>query len=463
MSEKIYDLIVVGAGPGGYTAAIRARQLGLNVCLVEKDKPGGVCLNWGCIPTKNMIHQAEIFLSRSELEEMGVVVDTDKFDFSTVVKKSRGAADRLVKGVEYLLKKNKVDVVKGTARFVTKNSVALEDGTIIDAKNIMIATGSRPLQVPGFETDEKQILSSTGILAQKKLPQSLIILGGGAIGCEFAFVMHAFGVKVHLVEMMEHILPTEDKETVAVLARSFKKKKISVMTGTRALSLHKSAGKVQVNLQLPGGDQKQIEAEQVLCVFGRTPNTDDLGLEQIGLKPEKGFIPVGDYGQTSVAGVFAIGDVVATPLLAHVASKEAENAVEYIAGHPSEARIDEDAVPSAIYCQPQLASFGLRESQAKGQNIPYGKVTFPYQAIGKAVATGKAEGLVKVLYDPDTEEILGGHIVGCSATELIHQLLLAKTNELIPEDIAKMIHAHPTLSEGIMEVMREVSGNAIHI
>jgi dihydrolipoamide dehydrogenase len=275
--------------------------------------------------------------------------------------------------------------------------------------------------------------------------------------------MHAFGVKVHLVEMMEHILPTEDNETVAVLARSFKKKKISVMTGTRALSLHKSAGKVQVDLQLPGGEKKQIDAEQVLCVFGRTPNTNDLGLEQIGLKPERGFIPVGDYGQTSVAGVFAIGDVVATPLLAHVASKEAENSVEYIAGHPVEARIDKNTVPSAIYCQPQIASFGLRETQAKERNILYDKVTFPYQAIGKAVATGKTEGLVKVLFDPDTEEILGGHIVGANATELIHLLLLAKINELIPEDIAKMIHAHPTLSEGIMEAMREVNGNAIHI
>ena len=463
MSTEAYDLIIIGAGPGGYTAAIRACQLGLKVCLVERDKPGGVCLNWGCIPTKNMIHQAEIFQSRSELEEMGVAVDVDNFDFSAVVKKSRGAADRLVKGVEYLLKKNKVEVIKGTAKIITKNSIALEDGTRIDAKNIMIATGSRSLQVPGFETDEKQILSSTGILAQKKLPQSIIILGGGAIGCEFAFIMNAFGVKVHLVEMMEHILPSEDEETVAVLARSFKKKKITVMTGTRALSLHKSDEKVQVNLQVPGGGQKQIEAEQVLCVFGRTPNTEDFGLESIGLKTEKGYIPVGDYGQTSVAGVFAIGDVVATPLLAHVASKEAENAVEYMAGRQTEACIDETAVPSAIYCQPQLASFGLRESQAKERNIPYGKATFPYQAIGKAVATGKGEGLIKVLYDPDTEEILGGHIVGSNATELIHQLLLAKTNELIPEDIAKMIHAHPTLSEGIMEGMREVNGHAIHI
>jgi dihydrolipoamide dehydrogenase len=460
---EAYDLIIIGAGPGGYTAAIRASQLGLKVCVIEKDRPGGVCLNWGCIPTKNIIHQAEIFHSRSELEEMGVSVDVRKFDFSCVFEKSRAAVNRLVKGVEYLLKKNNVMLIKGTAKIVNKNSIVLEDDTRIIAKNILIATGSRPMQLPGFETDEKQVLSSFGILSLKKLPKSLIILGGGAIGCEFAFIMNAFGVKVYLVEMMDHILPFEDHETAAVLEKSFKKKEISVMTGTRAISLKKSSKKVLVNLQVPGSGQKQIESQKILCVFGRTPNTDGIGLENIGLKTEKGYIPVGDYGQTPVKGVFAIGDVVATPLLAHVASKEAEIAVEYMAGHQAEARIDPDAIPSAIYCQPQVAGFGLREDRAREQNIPYKKALFPYQAMGKAVAIGQAEGLIKVLCDPNTTEILGAHIIGYNATELIHEILLAKTTELIPEDIAKMIHAHPTLSEGIMEGMREVEGHAIHI
>lgn len=458
-----FDIIIIGAGTRGYTAALRARQLDLEVCVIEKDKPGGVCLNWGCIPTKNIIHQAEIFHSRSVLEEMGVGLDVGKFDFNRVIEKSRGAVDHLVKGVAYLLKNNNVTLITGTAKIITKNSIALEDGTRINAKNIIIATGSRPLQLPGFETDDKQVLSSSGILSLKNLPKSLIILGGGAIGCEFAFIMNAFGVKVYLVEMMDHILPFEDEETAAVLEKSFKKQGINVMTGSRAISLKKSSKKVLVNLQVPGGGQKRIESQKVLCVFGRTPNTDGIGLENIGLKTEKEYIPVGDYGQTSLTGVFAIGDVVATPLLAHVASKEAEIAVEYMAGRRSEPRIDPDAIPSAIYCQPQVASFGLREARARKQNIPYKKVIFPYQAIGKSVAIGQAEGIIKVLCDPDTTEILGAHIVGYNATELIHEILLAKTNELIPEDITKMIHAHPTLSEGIMEGMREVEGHAIHI
>ena len=458
-----FDIIIIGAGTGGYTAAIRARQLDLKVCVIEKDKPGGVCLNWGCIPTKNIIHQAEIFNSRSVLEEMGVSVDSRKFDFSCVYEKSRDAVNNLVKGVEYLLKNNNVTLITGTAKIVTKNRVALQDGTRIIGKNILIATGSRPLQLPGFETDEKQILSSTGILALKNLPKSIVILGGGAIGCEFAYIMNAFGVKVYLVEMMDHILPFEDEETVAVLEKSFKKQGVTVMTGTRAISLEKSSKKVLVNLQVPGDGQQQIESQKVLCVFGRTPNTDGIGLENIGLKTEKEYICVGDYGQTSVPGVFAIGDVVATPLLAHVAAKEAEIAVEYMAGHPSEARIDLNAVPSAIYCQPQVASFGFREATAREQNIPYKKAIFPYQAIGKAVAIDQTKGIIKVLCDPNTTEILGAHIVGYNATELIHEILLAKATELIPEDIAKMIHAHPTLSEGIMEGMREVEGHAIHI
>jgi dihydrolipoamide dehydrogenase len=459
----MYDVIVIGAGPGGYVAAIRAAQLGLKACVVEKDKPGGICLNWGCIPTKNIIHQAEVFASQTDLEEMGLFIDTKKFNYGKVFEKSRNVVGTLVNGVEYLLKKNKVKLIRGKATIVAKNKVALADGTEISGKNILIATGSKPMQIPGFEFDEKQVLSSTGILSLKKLPESLVILGGGAIGCEFAYIMNAFGVKVYLVEMMDHILPSEDEEIVAVLADSFKKKGVTVMTGTQAVSLKKTSKKVVVTLKEVNGDEKQIEAQKVLCVFGRTPNTDDIGLENIGLKTEKGYIPVGDYGQTSVKGVFAIGDVVTTPLLAHVASKEGEIAVEYLAGHRPEAHIDPDVIPSAIYCQPQVASFGLREAQAKEKNIPYKKAVFPYRGVGKAVAIGKTDGLVKTLYDPVTEEILGAHMAGYDATELIHEILLAKTGELLPEDIARMIHAHPTLSESIMELMRAVGGQPIHI
>jgi len=455
--------MIIGAGPGGYVAGIRASQLGLKACVIEKEKAGGVCLNVGCIPTKNIIHQAEIFASRIDLEEMGLAIDTQNFNYKKVFNKSGKAVRTLVGGVEYILKKNKVTLIKGKATIVSKNKIALEDGTVITGECILIATGSCPMQIPGFETDEKQVLSSTGILSLKKLPESIVILGGGAIGCEFAYIMNAFGVKVHLVEMMDHLLPFEDEETVAVLEKSFKKNGISVMTGTRAVSLKKTSKKVVVTLKEADGSRKQVEAQKALCVFGRTPNTDDIGLEKIGLKTEKGYIAVGDYYQTSIKGVFAIGDVVATPLLAHVASKEGEIAVEYMAGKHPEPSLDLMAIPSAIYCQPQVASFGLRESEAREKEVPFKKAVFPYRGVGKAVAIGKPEGLVKVLYDPETTEILGAHIVGYDATELIHEILLAKSGELLPEDVARMIHAHPTLSEAVMEMMRAVGGEPVHI
>ena len=459
----MYDVIIIGAGPGGYVAAIRAAQLGLKTCVIEKDKPGGVCLNWGCIPSKNLIRQADLFSARSELEEMGLSIDKTNFDYSRVQKKSRRAVDRLVKGVGYLLKKNKVDLVQGTARITSKNTVKIEGGDEIHGRHLIIATGSRPMQVPGFEFDEKQVLSSTGILGLTSLPKSLIILGGGAIGCEFAYVMSSFGVAVTVVEMMDHLLPFEDEETVEILEGAFKSSGIKVLTGTRAVSLQKAAKSVTVIVQA-GEDQKQnLKAEKVLCVFGRQPNTDDIGLENIGLQTEKGTIPVGDYCETGVKGVFAIGDVVTTPLLAHVASKEGEIAVEHIAGENPEPVVDLNAVPSAVYCEPQVASFGLRENQAKAQGIACSVARFPYQGIGKAVAVDKTQGQVKILTDPETDEILGVHIVGHEATELIHELLLAKVGELLPEDIGTMIHAHPTLSELSVEGIRAVKGQAIHI
>ncbi|MFH0729746.1 MAG: dihydrolipoyl dehydrogenase [Pseudomonadota bacterium] len=457
-----YDVAIIGAGPGGYVAGIRAAQLGLTACVIEKDKPGGVCLNWGCIPSKNLLYQATLFDSGKELESIGVAVDVSTLDYSKVHKKSRQAAQRLVKGVEFLLKKNKVTLISGTARIADRNKVLLDDRTEIAAKNILIATGSRPLQAPGFECDETRVLSSTGILSMTTLPKSLIILGAGAIGCEFAHMMTSFGVKVTLVEMADHILPFEDEETVSVLTRSFKKKGVDILTSTRAVSLTRMNDAVEIAVEEKGGAPKLIQAEKALCVFGRTPNTENIGLEAIGIRTDRGYIPTGDYCRTEVPGVYAIGDVVKTPLLAHVASKEGEIAVEHMAGHGTTARIDINEVPSAIYCEPQIASFGLRESQAIEGTIPYKKVNFPYRGIGKAVAIGKPDGMVKLLYDPDTREILGAHIVGHDATEIIHEILLAKTAKILPARVAQMIHAHPTISELVMEGMRSVSGMAIH-
>ena len=458
-----YDVIVIGGGPGGYVAGIRAAQLGLKACVIEKDALGGVCLNRGCIPTKSLIYQAGIFHSRLELEKMGLAIDSKKFDYGYVHDQSRGAVRSLVRGVEYLLKKNKVNHVQGTARIVSRNSVMLEDQTEITGKNIVIATGSRSSQIRGFEFDEKQVFSSDGILSLKDLPDSLIILGAGAIGCEFAYIMNTFGVKVHLIEMEKHILPFEDTRTVAVLERSFKDNGIDIITGARANFLEKTSGKVTVTLTENNGNSRKIETEKVLCVFGRIPNTDNIGLENIGLKTEEGYIPVVDYYQTRVEGVYAIGDVVKTPLLAHVAAKEGEIVSEYIAGYKPRPRIDLNEIPSAIYCEPQLASFGFTEDRAKEQNIPYKKALYPYRGVGKAVAIGKTEGMVKTLYDPETHEILGAHIVGHDATELIHEILLAKTAGLLPENIAEMIHAHPTMSEVVMEQMRAVDGQPINM
>jgi len=454
-----YDVIILGAGPGGYVAGIRAGQLGLKACVIERETLGGVCLNWGCIPTKNLIHQAGIFHSRLELEEMGCTVDQERFDYEYVYNQSREAVRTLVSGVEQLLKKNRVEHIRATAKIVSRNGVVIDDTTVISGKNIVIATGSRPLQIEGFEFDEEQVLSSTAILSLNKLPDSLIILGAGAIGCEFAYIMNRFGVRVHLVEMEKHILPVEDARVAAVLERSFKESGIEVITGARAESLEKTSEKVTVALTEKKGSAQRIEAQKVLCVFGRTPNTDEIGLERIGLKTEGGFITVGDYYRTEAPGVYAVGDVVKTPLLAHVASREGEIAIEHIAGRTPQPRIDPDTIPSAVYCEPQVASFGLREELAKERNIPYKKVMLPYRGIGKAVAIGRTEGMIKTLHDPETQEILGAHIVGHDATELIHELLLAKTAGLLPGDIAGMIHAHPTLSEGIMQQMRAVDAD----
>jgi len=458
-----YDLIIIGSGPGGYVTGIRAGQLGLKACIIEKNTPGGVCVSRGCIPTKNLIHNAGIFHSRFELEKMGLAVDSGNFDYGYVHSRSRAAVRSLVKGVEYLLKKNKVDFIQDTARIVSKNRVVLEDKREITGKNIVIATGSRSSTIKGFECDEQQVLSSDGILSLKELPESLVILGAGAIGCEFAYIMNTFGVRVHLVEMEKHILPLEDAETVAVLEKSFKKSGINLITGARAEFLEKTPEGVTVAVTKKDGDSETLKAEKALCVFGRTPNTDDIGLENIGLKTEKGYIPVGDYYRTQVEGVYAVGDVVNTPLLAHVASKEGEIVAEHIAGCASQPRINPNEIPSAIYCEPQLAGFGLRESQAEEQNIPYKKAVYPYRGVGKAVAIGKVYGMVKTLYDPETHEILGAHIAGYDATELIHQILLAKAGGVSPEKIAEMIHAHPTMSEVIMEQMRGVGGQPIHM
>jgi dihydrolipoamide dehydrogenase len=462
-SEFDYDLVILGAGPGGYVAAIRAAQLKLSVAIIEKDKPGGVCLNIGCIPSKSLIHQAELYSSAVDLEKMGIRVDRSAFDYSTVHAASRKAADTLSKGVAFLLKKNGITVISGKGVITARHEVTIDDEKKITGKNIVIATGSRPREIPGFEFDEERILSSTGALMLKKPPEKMLILGGGAIGIEFAYIMNSFGVSVQVVEMLDRILPNEDEEVTALLTRVMNKKKITVSTATKALSQKITEGGVEVVLENTEGEKNAVMADVVLVVVGRTPNTGGIGLETVGITMEKGYIPVGDFGETSVPGIFAIGDCVPTPLLAHVASKEGEIVVEHIAGLSPVPKIDPGCIPGAIYCEPQIAGFGLTEQEARRRGISYEKATFPYRGAGKAVAVGKPDGMVKIITAGETRELLGAHIIGAQATELIHELLLGKCSELLPEDIAAMIHAHPTLSEAVMEAARASEGWAIHV
>jgi len=464
---KKYDVAIIGGGPGGYVAAVRAAQNNLSVCLIERNKLGGVCLNWGCIPSKSLIHSASGYKKLSSMESFGVKVDRTGFSYAAVQEKSRQVVGQLTGGVEALMRKNKVKVINASASLRKPGEIALSggnhDGHVVSANHIIIATGSHPLELKGFEFDEQQVISSSGLLNLKELPKSLVILGAGAIGCEFAYIMNIFGVKVTMVEMAPQILPGEDSETVTVLARALSKSGIEILNSCTAESITKQAKRVQVALKQQSG-KSIIEAEKVLVAFGRSPNTRELGLDEIGVSCNPaGYIETGDFGETSVDGVYAIGDVTTTPLLAHVASKEAELAVNHISGILSgERKVDPSKVPSAVYCEPQLAGFGLREQDAIAKGIKYSKSVFPYHGAGKAIATDCSEGIVKVLVAAETGELLGAHIVGADATELIHQLLLVRHGELLMEDLELMIHAHPTLSEAILEAARGVNGSFVH-
>lgn len=459
-SSFMYDVVILGGGPGGYVAAIRAAQLKLSVAVIECGKLGGVCLNVGCIPSKSLIHQAEVFSSAKELAGLGCTVDTAGFDYAKVFAASRKTADALSKGVAYLLKKNGVTVIAGKGTVVTPHEVHVDNGTTVTSKNIIIATGSRPRDLQGFAFNGRTVLSSTDALMLDKLPASLLVLGAGAIGVEFAHIMNRFGVAVHLVEFQERILPLEDRDVSDALRKLLMKRGITILTGTKAVEMSEVGSSVKVILEDAAGSRSEVSVDKVLAVTGRTPNTDAIGLENIGITTDRGFIPVNEFGETAVKGVYAIGDVVATPLLAHVASKEGEIAVEHCAGRTTHGA---GTVPGAIYCEPQVASFGLTEQAAELQGLAFVKSVFPYRGAGKSVAIGAPDGFVKLLSEPQTGKLLGAHILGAQATELIHELLLAKTADLPLSVVAGMIHAHPTLSETIMEAARMGGEGAIHV
>lgn len=460
--ESSFDLAVIGGGPGGYVAAIRASQLGLKTALVEKDTLGGICVNWGCIPSKSLIHQAEQFSSIEHLSKMGITIDTEHFNYEQVYQTSRNAAARLSKGVEYLMKKNGITVFHGTAEFVDAFHLSVDGTTKVAASHFLVATGSSPRPLSGFDFDEKRILSSAGVLGMRTLPGRVAILGGGAVGVEFAHILSSFGVAVYLVEMLDQILPSEDHETVAVLARAFKRSGITIFTSARAASYEQNGDELLVSLESQNAGA-QIAVDRIIVSVGRKPNSSGLGLEKIGVETEAGFIKTGEYYTTSVPHICAIGDVIKTPQLAHVASAEGELAVEHIAGHATGAAIDYSLVPSAVYCEPQIAGFGVTEKKAMETGLHYAKAVFPYRGAGKAIAVEKPDGMVKIVYHRDTKEILGAHIAGTEATEVIHELLLAKKAGLRPRDIAGAIHAHPSISEAVKECAGIIENKVIHI
>ena len=485
MSSYDFDLVFIGGGPGGYVAAIRASQLGLRVAVVEKDKVGGVCLNIGCIPSKALIDRASKFNALHELVAYGVKADLKAFDYGAVHSFSRKAAEKLSKGVEFLLKKNEVETISGTARLIGAHEISINLNAggerRISSFAVVVATGSRPREVPGFEFDEKRVLSSTGVLMLKKLPRRLAILGAGAIGMEFAFIMNAFGVEVTVVEMLERILPMEDAAAAAVVGKAFERRGVKFLVGTKAFALDRGStdGSPLVLSLGPAGSASpdtRLEADAVLVSIGRSPNTAGLGLEELGVRLDRSFVEVGDFYETSAFGLYAIGDIVkGEPQLAHVASAQGEIVAEHVAsllgkqaagtdprGSLGHRRVDLGLVPSAVYCEPQVAGFGSREEVLKASGVHFNSASFPFRGVGKAVAIDEAEGFVKILTDPATGAILSAFAVGPEATELIHELLLAKSAELLPQDIFSMIHAHPTLSEAVKEAALSVEGRAIH-
>ncbi len=460
-----YDLIVIGSGPGGYVAAIRASQLGMKTGVVEMAELGGICLNWGCIPTKALLKSAEVFDYIKHAEEFGIKVTGAKPDFAAMVKRSREVANGMSKGVQFLFKKNNIDVIRGTGKVMPNKKVLVKDesgkSTEYTASHIMIATGGRSKELPALKIDNEKIIGYRKAMVLEKLPESMVIVGSGAIGTEFASFYHSLGTKVTLVEFLPNIVPVEDEEVSKQLERIFKKEGITVMTSSEVTSVDTKGKKCKVTIKTKKGEEK-IEADIVLSAVGIATNLEGIGLEEVGIKLDKDKIHVDDYYQTNVPGYYAIGDIVKGPALAHVASAEGIICVENIAGLNPEP-MNYNNIPGCTYCHPEIASVGFTEKAAKeaGYEIKVGK--FPFSASGKASAAGAKEGFIKVIFDARYGEWLGAHFIGANVTEMIAEVVVARKLETTGHEIIKAVHPHPTMSEAIMHAAAAAYGEVIDL
>ena len=460
-----FDVIVIGSGPGGYVTAIRASQLGLKTAIIEKESLGGVCLNWGCIPTKALLKSAQVFEYINHAEDFGIKVDGAEADFNSVISRSRGVADGMSKGIDFLMKKNKIEVIMGTAKVQAGKKVSVVDSngksTEYSAENIIIATGARSRELPNLPQDGKKIVGYRKAMTLDSKPKKMVVVGSGAIGVEFAYFYNAMGVDVTVVEYMGNIVPVEDEDVSKQLARSFKKMGIKIMTNSSVESVDTSGKGCVVSVKTKKGEEK-IECDVVLSAVGVVANIENIGLEDVGIATDKGKILVNDYYQTNIPGYFAIGDVLPTQALAHVASAEGIICVEKIAGHKPE-KLDYNNIPGCTYCSPEISSVGYTEKAAKdaGYEIKVGK--FPFSASGKASASGHKDGFVKVIFDAKYGEWLGCHMIGYNVTEMIAEAVVARKLETTGHEILKAVHPHPTMSEAVMEAVAAAYGEVIHM
>lgn len=463
MAAKQYDVVVIGSGPGGEVGAIRAAQLGLKVALIEKfEHLGGTCLNVGCIPTKALLESAKTYDKLKHVEELGFSIGSVEYDWSRIMSRKEKIVDQQRKGLRFLMKKNKIDEYHGHGRLKDATTVEIEENggkkTTITTRFVLLATGSRVRTLPFAKPNGKNILTSDTILFVDRIPKSLVVIGGGIVGMEFASLFGRFGTTVDVVELGPDILPTEDGEVVKEFHRAIRKQNVKVHAGTKFTKLNDKGKSVVVDLE--GKDS--LEAEMVLLSIGREPVTDDVGLDKVGITTDRGFIAVDEHYRTKVENIFAIGDIINTPALAHTASAEAHHAVEIIAGHHPEV-INYDANPGAVYTYPEIASIGMTEEQLKAKNIEYKIGKFPFAPMAKAKIENATEGFVKILFDPVYKELLGVHIIGAKATEMIAEFVVGKVLETTVDELGMAIHPHPTVSEAAMEAVHAALGGAIHM